>query len=100
MGSFARAADLWRGLELRAQVALAASAIAILGTGYFLYSLANKPSYTVVASGLTASEGGDVAHSLESAGIAYELRDGGGTVVVASSEVTKARVQLAEDNLP
>jgi flagellar M-ring protein FliF len=98
--SLARAAELWRTLELRAQVALVASAIAVLATGYFLFSLASKPSYTVVASGLTATEGGDVANSLETAGISYQLRDGGSTVAVQSSEVTKARVQLAQDNLP
>ena len=69
MPSLARAAELWRSLELRAQVALVASAVAVLATGYFLFSLASKPSYSVVASGLTASEGGDVANSLESAGI-------------------------------
>src|SRR3954451_2764753 len=100
MPSLARAAELWRSLELRAQVALVASAIAVLATGYFLFSLASKPSYSVVASGLTATEGGDVANSLESAGIAYELRDGGGTIAVQASDVTRARVQLAQDNLP
>src|SRR4051794_13398643 len=100
MPSLARAAELWRSLELRAQVALVASAIAVLATGYFLFSMASKPSYSVVASGLTATEGGDVANSLESAGIAYELRDGGGTVAVQASDVTRARVQLAQDNLP
>jgi len=100
MPSLARAAELWRSLELRAQVALVASAVAVLATGYFLFSLASKPSYTVVASGLSASEGGDVANSLESAGIGYQLRDGGSTVAVQSSDATKARVRLAEDNLP
>ena len=100
MPSLARAAELWRSLELRAQVALVASAIAVLATGYFLFSLASKPSYTVVASGLSAGEGGDVANSLESAGISYQLRDGGATVAVPSQDVTKARVQLAQDNLP
>ena len=30
----------------------------------------------------------------------YELRDGGSTVAVQSSDVTRARVQLAQDNLP
>src|SRR3954447_8108213 len=100
MGSVARAAELWRSLELRAQIALAVSAIAVLGTGYFLFSLASKPSYSVVASGLSATDGGDVATALESAGIAYKLSDGGATVAVLSKDVTKARVQLAQDNLP
>src|SRR3954451_17687847 len=100
MGSVARAAELWRSLELRAQIALAVSAIAVLGTGYFLFSLASKASYTVVASGLSATDGGDVANSLEGAGIAYRLSDGGATVSVSSSDATKARVKLAQDNLP
>lgn len=100
MGGAARAAELWRSLELRAQVALVASALAVLGTAYFLFSLASKPSYSVVASGVSASEGGEIAKSLESAGIAYKLSDGGSTVAVGASDVTKARVQLAEDNLP
>ena len=88
MPSLARAAELWRSLELRAQIALVASALAVLGTGYFLFSLASKPSYSVVASGLTATEGGDVANSLEGAGISYELRDGGSTVAVQVRDKT------------
>ena len=100
MPSLARFAELWRSLELRAQVALVASAVAVLATAFFLFQLASKPSYTVVASGLTASEGGDVANSLEGAGISYELRDGGSTVAVEKAQVTKARVTLAQDGLP
>ena len=96
MPSLARAAELWRSLELRAQIALVASAIAVLATGYFLFSLASKPSYSVVASGLTATEGGDVANSLESAGITYELaRRRRRPSPSQSSDVTQARVQLA-----
>ena len=54
----------------------AVKGVAVLGTGYFLFSLASKPSYAIVASGISASEGGEIAKSLESAGITYELRDG------------------------
>src|SRR4051794_17607415 len=100
MPSLARAAEVWRSLELRAQIALVASAVAVLGTAYFLFSLASKPSYSVVASGLSASEGADVANSLEKGGVTYKLEDGGSTVSVPSGSVTKARVTLAEDGLP
>ncbi len=92
-----RSVELWRSLEPRAQITLVGSVVAVLVTAFVLFQLASRPSWTVVASGLSASEGGDVAKSLESAGIAYELRDGGATVLVGKSDVTSARVALAQD---
>ena len=100
MTPVSRAADLWRSLEPRAQITLAACAIGVFATAYFLYQLGSRPDWTIVASGLSTSEGGQVAKSLEGAGIAYQLRDGGAVVVVEKGKETTARVALAQDGLP
>ncbi|MFN8224897.1 MAG: flagellar basal-body MS-ring/collar protein FliF [Gaiellales bacterium] len=100
MSPVSRAADLWRSLEPRAQITLAACAVAVFATVYVLFQLGSRPDWTVVASGLSTTEGAQVAQSLEGAGIAYELRDGGAVVAVERGKETSARVALAEDGLP
>lgn len=100
MSPVSRATDLWRSLEPRAQITLALCAVGVFATVYFLFQLGSRPDWTVVASGMSATEGGQVANSLEGAGIPYELREGGAVVAVEKGKETTARVTLAQDGLP
>lgn len=94
-----RAAEIFRSLEPRAQIALAGSALAVAATLIMLYSYASKPSYVTLASNLPAAEGGAIAKALEGAGVTYELRDGGTTVAVKAGQESRARVTLAGEGL-
>lgn len=100
MSGFSRSIEIFRSLEARAQIALAASAVGVLVTMVLLFNYASRPSYVTLASGVEASESGQIAKSLEGAGITYELRDGGSTVAVEKGSESRARVALAQDGLP
>jgi flagellar M-ring protein FliF len=92
--------EIFRSLEARAQIALAASAIAVVATLVFLFNYAQRPSYVTLASGVEATESGQIAKSLEGAGITYSLEDGGSTIAVEKGAEARARVALAQDGLP
>jgi flagellar M-ring protein FliF len=100
MPDASRLQDIWRGLELKGQVTIVASAVAVIAAAFFLYGFAGKPSYTTLASGLQPSDSGDVTQALESAGIGYRLGGGGTSVSVPESDVAAARVALAKQGLP
>lgn len=65
-----------------------------------LASLTSSPSYGVLFSGLSAQDAGSITAKLQSAGVPYELTNGGTTVLVPQNLVDQERVSLAEAGLP
>jgi flagellar M-ring protein FliF len=94
--NIARAREIWNGLETRSQLTLVGSLIAVVATFFFLYNLASKPSYSTLASGLTAADTGAAEKALASAGVTYKIENGGTQISVKSGEESQARVALAE----
>ena len=86
-------------LSPRGKIALAGAAVALLVLVFVLFQLATKQSYSTLASGVDPAETGDITKALEDKGIAYSVGDGGTAVQVASSDVAKARIALAEGNV-
>jgi len=67
---------------------------------WLLVRWAAQPSYVTLYSALPLDEAGRVAEHLAAAGVPYRL-DGGGTEIrVPTTDVARARVLLAKDNLP
>jgi flagellar M-ring protein FliF len=95
-----RLKDTWRTLGPRGQLGVAASGLLVLVTLFFLFQMAGKASYTTLTSGLQASESAQVASALDSAGIKYQLKNGGTEIAVLSGSASKARLALASKNLP
>ena len=95
-----RLKDTWRTLGPRGQLGIAASALLVIVTLFFLFQLAGKASYTTLTTGLQASESAQVAKALDSAGIKYQLKNGGTEIAVMSGSESKARLALASKNLP
>jgi flagellar M-ring protein FliF len=100
VSGFSRTIEIFRSLEARAQIALAASAVGVVATLVILFNYASRPSYVTLASGVAAAESGQISKSLEGAGITYKLEDGGSTVAVEKGSEARARVALAQDGLP
>lgn len=100
MSGFSKTIDIFRSLEPRAQIALAASAVGVIATLVILFNYASRPSYVTIASGVSATESGQIAKSLEGAGITYKLAQGGSSVEVVKGSEARARVALAGDGLP
>lgn len=92
--------DTWRTLGPRGQLGVAASALMVIVTLFFLFQMAGKASYTTLTSGLTAAESSQIAKALDSAGIKYQLANGGTEIAVLSGTESKARLALADKNLP
>ncbi|HEX6069610.1 MAG TPA: flagellar basal-body MS-ring/collar protein FliF [Longimicrobiaceae bacterium] len=79
----------------------------ILLTGVLLVALilgvshwATRPTWVPVFTGLPLETIGEVTQRLEEAGIEYRLEQGGGSVMVSSDDLARARVTLAQQGLP
>jgi flagellar M-ring protein FliF len=84
-----------------AQRTFAVIAVAALVLGAVaLSSWMSKPTLVPLFSGLSGADASAVVDQLTSAGVQYELTDGGGTVLVPASAVYEQRVKLAAAGLP
>jgi flagellar M-ring protein FliF len=83
----------------RRLIALAGVALVTVAV-WMLVRWAAQPSYVTLYSGLPLDEAGHVAEHLGAAGVAYRLDGGGTEIKVAETDVARARVLLAKDNLP
>lgn len=98
--AWGRVTGVVRGLTL-AQRTFALIAVAALVLGAVaLTSWMSKPTLVPLFSGLSGSDASAVVDQLTSAGVAYELTDGGGTVLVPAAAVYEQRVRLAAAGLP
>ncbi len=97
--AFEQLQQLWGKLGARARTSLVAVAIlgivAAIGVG--LYGGGPK---RVLFSGLEPRDAAAVVTALDGAKIPYELANGGTTIEVPSAEVDRARLMLAEQDLP
>lgn len=88
------------GLTLLRQFGLMAGLAASVAIGVAVVLWSQKPSYRMLYSGLAEQDSAAVVQSLQKSGIAYELADGAGTVLVPADQVHEARLKLAGEGLP
>ncbi len=86
-------------LSTRGRIALAGAAVAIVVLLFVMFQMASSQSYTTLASGVDPAETGQITGVLEGKGIAYQVRGDGTTVAVADSDVSQARIALAESDV-
>jgi flagellar M-ring protein FliF len=86
-------------LSTRGKIALAGSALALVTLAFVLFQMATKQSYTTLATGIEPAETGQVTEALAAKGIPYQLQDSGTAVGVPSSDVSQARIALAESDV-
>jgi flagellar M-ring protein FliF len=92
--------DFFRGIGPARMGAMAGVAAAL--TGFFLYvfgMIAEAPK-AILFSGLEAREATSVIAKLEALNIPYEQKGDGGTILIASDQVSKIRMQLAAEGMP
>ncbi|MFT3865950.1 MAG: flagellar basal-body MS-ring/collar protein FliF [Solirubrobacterales bacterium] len=85
-------------LSTRGKIALGGAGLAVVILLFVLFQMATKQSYTTLATGIEPSETGQVTEVLSEKGIPYQLEDGGTAVGVPSSNVSEARIALAESD--
>lgn len=88
------------------QLSLAQRTFALIGIAALvlgavaLSSWLSRPTLTPLFSGLSGPDASAVVDELGAAGVAYELADGGGTILVPAGVVYEQRVRMAAAGLP
>ncbi|GAA2504614.1 flagellar basal-body MS-ring/collar protein FliF [Winogradskya humida] len=77
-----------------------AALLALLIGGYFFATWASKPSYSPLFSNLSTKDASAIVESLDKSGTAYELANGGSTILVPQDQVNNLRLQLSGEGLP
>jgi flagellar M-ring protein FliF len=67
---------------------------------YVMFTLASKPSYSTMLTGLDPAETGKITAALDEKGVGYELRNNGTALAVEKASTAQARIALAEQGLP
>jgi flagellar M-ring protein FliF len=84
-----------------AQRTVAIIGVAVLALGVTaLVSWLSAPSYTPLFTGLQAADASAVVEQLRGDGVAYELADGGATIMVPRESVYAERLKAASAGLP
>lgn len=99
MGALSNITGFWEGLTGPSR-RLLIGAVAIFMVGIFLLMrFSGQDSYATIASAGSAADTAAITKELDSLGIRYKLADGGTTVQVPSSELDRARVDLASSGV-
>lgn len=89
-----------RELSQTKLIALAATALFLIGFFLFLTLNASKPLMAPLYSNIALDESGTIVGELEKAGVPYELNMGGAQILVPSDRVEEMRVKLAQMGMP
>lgn len=76
---------------------LAGVLVAIIAGGAYMVS---RPTYTPLFSGLSSEDAAAVVEQMKTDGTAYQIADGGSTVMVPKGDVDEARMSAAAQGLP
>jgi flagellar M-ring protein FliF len=71
----------------------------VLG-GFFFYRWITAPTYAPLFSNLASTDASAIVDELNAAGVAYELSDGGGTIMVPNEQVYDLRLSMSGKGLP
>lgn len=76
--------------------------VAAVLTAFFLYiaGAISEPPKAILYSGLEQRDAAAVVAKLDALNIKYETKGDGATILVPADQVTKLRMQLAQENLP
>ncbi len=96
----ARGATIYRDFTAGQRATLAVAALAVIVGGYLFMQWAAAPSWTPLYTNLEGDDAADVTSELNSMGVAYELQDGGTTIMVDRADVYQTRIDLSAQGLP
>ncbi|MFK8053590.1 MAG: flagellar basal-body MS-ring/collar protein FliF [Woeseiaceae bacterium] len=82
------------------QLSLLVGIAASIALGFWLVLWSQEPEYTTVFPGLEESDAAAVVSALQTSGIEYRVDQKTGGIMVLSSRVSDARMQLASQGLP
>ncbi len=92
--------EMWKRLGVTQRVLLLGLLLACAGAAALLVSWARQPNYSLLYSNLAPAEAARIVEKVREAGVAYDLRDGGGSIYVPEEKVYSLRLTMAQQGLP
>ncbi|MCW3004215.1 MAG: flagellar M-ring protein FliF [Conexibacter sp.] len=90
---------LLNSMSTRGKITLAACALGFLAAALFIVKMAGAPAYTTVMTGVDPAKTAQITTALTTAGVPFELQNGGTAVAVQKGKETAANVALATKGL-
>jgi flagellar M-ring protein FliF len=87
-------------ISLGQKVVIGLLAAGLLLGGFVFYRWITAPTYAPLFSNLASTDASAIVDELNAAGVAYELADGGGTIMVPNEQVYDLRLSMSGKGLP
>jgi flagellar M-ring protein FliF len=87
-------------ISLGQKVVIGLLVVGLLLGGFFFYRWITAPTYAPLFSNLASTDASAIVDELNAAGVAYELADGGGTIMVPNEQVYDLRLSMSGKGLP
>ena len=99
MGALGNITGFWEGLTGPSRRLLVGAVLIFIVGIFLLMRLSGSDSYATLATTSSANDASAITKELDGLGIRYKLTDGGSTIQVPSSQVDKARIDLASSGV-
>jgi flagellar M-ring protein FliF len=95
-----RARSTFSTISLGQKVVIGLLLVGLLGGGVFFFRWITAPTQAPLFSNLASTDASAIVDELNAAGVAYELTDGGQTIMVAKDQVYDLRLTMSGQGLP
>jgi flagellar M-ring protein FliF len=95
-----RAAEAWTAFSLPQKVITVLLAAGLIAGAVLVSRSVAQPQYAPLFTNLSGEDAGAIVDQLQTAGVPYELTDGGGTVLVPRQQVYDQRIAMSTQGLP
>lgn len=92
--------QFWRRASLVQRVAMVAIVLGVAGAAVVLTQWARKPTMSLLYSQLSPEDAAKIVEKLRDADVAYELKEGGTTILVDDAKKNTLRLEMAAAGLP
>src|SRR3954449_13106176 len=99
-GPLARIRSVLATISLGQKVVIGLLALGLLLGGFFFYRWITAPTYSPLFSNLASTDASAIVDELNAEGVAYDLADGGTTIMVAKDKVYDLRLAMSGKGLP
>ncbi|TFV64161.1 flagellar M-ring protein FliF [Geodermatophilus sp. DF01-2] len=87
-------------ISLGQRVVIGLLTVGLVLGGFFFYRWITAPTYAPLFSNLASTDASAIVEELGAAGVAYELADGGATIMVPNEQVYDLRLSMSGKGLP
>jgi flagellar M-ring protein FliF len=99
-GTLERARSTFSTISLGQKVVIGLLLVGLLLGGFFFFRWITAPTQAPLFSNLASADASAIVDELNAAGVAYELTDGGQTIMVAKDSVYDLRLSMSGKGLP